>query len=69
MNRWLRYAGIAAGKECARVKVWSRALAICLLAIALIGCGESAEDEAAPTPAPKAAPTAELNPRRLPHRL
>jgi hypothetical protein len=59
MNRWLRYAGIAAGKECARVKVWSRALAICLLAVAVIGCGATAEDEAALTPtaatsAPKA---------------
>ena len=59
MNRWLRYAGIAVGKECARVKVWSRALAICLLAVALIGCGESAEDEAALTPAAAtSAPTA-----------
>ena len=41
------------------MNVWSRALVVCLLAAVLTACGETAEDEAAPTPTTAAsAPTA-----------
>ena len=41
------------------MNVWSRALVICVLAAGLTACGETAEDEAAPTPTTaESAPTA-----------
>ena len=56
------------------MNVWSRALVICVFAVALIGCGEPAEDEAAssPTvaataePSPTSQPVAEAEPTATP---
>ena len=49
------------------MNVWSKALVVCVLAAVLTACGESAEDEAAPTPTTVAsAPTAVTETQPLP---
>ena len=46
------------------MRVWNKALVVCALSFALIGCGESAEDEGASTPT--AAATAQPLPTAQP---
>ncbi|MYB76299.1 MAG: hypothetical protein F4X83_04230 [Chloroflexi bacterium] len=46
------------------MRVWSKALAVCLLALAFIGCGEQGEDE--PTPMPTVAATVQPAPTATP---
>lgn len=56
------------------MRVWGKALAVCLLALAFIGCGEQGEDESTPTPtvaataqpAPTATPVAAAEPTATP---
>ena len=46
------------------MRVWGKALAVCILTFALIGCGDQGEDESTPTPA--AAATVQPSPTATP---
>ena len=56
------------------MKVWGKALAVCVLAVFVVGCGDSAENDAASTPtaaataqpAPTSQPVAEAEPTATP---